>query len=131
MKRVLITVIIVICQFYAVFSQTQADDIVGYYLALTPTAKEKFKVEIFKTYNGTYDAKVIWVENPNFQQRLESLQMRNLSFDQKAAEWKNGRMVYNGNEYKVTANFANDGKLRLRGFLGISLFGKTIYWDKE
>jgi len=93
MKKILITVIIVICQFAAAFSQTRADDVVGFYLALTPTAKEKFQVEIFRTSNGTYEAKVVWVENPEFRQRLESLQMRNI--------------------------------------LGISLFGRTMYWDKE
>ena len=131
MKKILITGIIVICQFAAAFSQTRADDIVGYYLAHTPTAKEKFQVEIFRATNGTYEAKVVWVENPEFRQRLESLQMRNLSFDPRAAEWRNGKMVYDGREYNVTASFTNDGKLRLRGFLGISLFGRTMYWDKE
>jgi len=131
MKRILLAGIIVICQFTAVFSQTRADDIIGFYLALTPTAKEKFQVEIFRTSNGTYEAKVVWTENQRIKQRLETLQINNLSFDSGAKEWRNGKMAYDGSEYKLTAKFDNDGRLRLRGFLDIQFLGKTMYWDKE
>jgi len=131
MKKMLIIVFLVSVKTTIAFSQTQADDIIGYYLAHTPTAKEPFQAEFFKAPNGTYEAKVVWIENPDFRSRLESLHISNLSFDPHSSQWRNGRMMYDGKEYKVTVNFADDGRLRVQGFLGISLLGITMYWDRE
>ena len=131
MKKVLIIVLLVFVKTTIVFSQTQPDDIIGYYLAHTPTAKEPFQVEFFKAQNGTYEAKVVWIENPDFRSRLESLHISNLSFYPNSKQWKNGRMTFDGREYKVTINFTDDGRLRVQGFLGVSLLGITMYWDRE
>ena len=68
----------------------------------------------------------------------ESLQDRPLAgiefltgftYDERKTAWKGGR-IYNardGKTYKSTMVF-KDGELKVRGFVGISLFGKTDVW---
>lgn len=131
LKKILIIVLLVFVKTTIAFSQTQADDIIGYYLARTPSAQEPFQVEFFRTQDGTYEGKVVWIENPEFRSRLEDLHIRNLSFNPNSAQWQNGQMTFEGREYSVTINFTDDGRLRVRGFLGISLLGTTMYWTRE
>jgi uncharacterized protein (DUF2147 family) len=50
-----------------------------------------------------------------------------------ASRWGGGR-VYdpnNGNTYRGTITLANDNTLRLRGFIGLSLFGRTEVWTRR
>jgi len=131
LKKTLIIVFLVFVKTTIAFSQTQADDITGYYLAHTPSAKEPFQVEFFRVQNGTYEARVVWIENPDFRSRLEDLHIRNLSFNSGSTQWQNGRMTFEGREYRVTISFTDDGRLRVRGFFGISLLGRTMYWTRE
>ncbi len=51
------------------------------------------------------------------------------TYDERKAAWKGGR-IYNardGKTYKSTMVF-KEGELKVRGFVGISLFGKTDVW---
>jgi len=46
--------------------------------------------------------------------------------------WEGGR-IYNpedGDVYKATITLRPDGKLALRGYVGISLLGKSQYWER-
>jgi uncharacterized protein (DUF2147 family) len=46
--------------------------------------------------------------------------------------WEGGR-IYNpedGDTYKATITLRPDGKLALRGYVGISLLGKSQYWER-
>jgi uncharacterized protein (DUF2147 family) len=48
----------------------------------------------------------------------------------KEGTWNAGR-IYNPNDgrtYSSTLQLAADGSLRIRGFVGLSLFGKTVEW---
>ena len=133
-KYLLIVLITVLCGIYQVsvaFSQTRADDIVGYYFAYDPRTNERNQMEIFRLANGTYDAKVVWVENKSLSHQIGRTPVRNLSFDPKNDDWRNGKVTVNGKDYSMMANFTDDGRLRLRGFFGVSLLGKTVYWTKE
>jgi len=131
MKRVLITSFIVFWNIAFIFSQTKADDIKGYYYGSEPKTHDKFQMEIYKTPEGKFEGKVVWVENKNNSADVGTVQIRNLEFDSKNKEWKNGRVMYDGSEYSLTVSFTDDGRLKLRGFLGLSLFGKTMYWTKD
>ena len=47
-------------------------------------------------------------------------------------EWEGGR-IYNpedGETYKSTMKLRPDGKLEVRGYVGISLLGKSQYWER-
>ncbi|MBT3436239.1 MAG: DUF2147 domain-containing protein [Oceanospirillaceae bacterium] len=48
-------------------------------------------------------------------------------------QWKGGKIYDpgNGKSYKCTINLNADGSLDLRGFIGISLFGRTQVWRPQ
>jgi uncharacterized protein (DUF2147 family) len=53
---------------------------------------------------------------------------------QDGSEWNGGRIVdpNDGEEYKVKMELADSGhKLKVRGFIGISLFGRTQTWVRD
>ena len=131
MKGVLIAGFIVISHVTVLFSQTRADDISGYYFGSEPKTNDKFQMEIYRTSDGKYEGKVVWVENKKNSNDVGTVQIRNLEYDSRAKEWKNGKVMYEGGEYSLFVSFTNDGKLKLRGYLGISILGRTVYWTKE
>ena len=131
MKRLLIISLFAFMQTASVFSQTKADDIVGYYLASDPKTGDKLQMEVYKTPDGKYEIKIVWVENPKKSDYIGTVQFRNLAYDPKNQEWINGKVMYDGGEYSTKISFSEPGKLKVRGYLGISLLGKTVYWTKE
>ena len=49
-------------------------------------------------------------------------------------EWSGGRVVdpQSGSVYKVWIEVVDGGKrLKVRGYLGVSLFGRTQYWERQ
>jgi len=131
MNRLLIVVFIVFCQVSVIFSQTPADKIIGYYLAYDPDNGDKAQMEIYRTTEGKYEVKVVWVENVRSSRQIGRVQIRNLTYDARSISWKDGKVMYGGREYGMTVSLTDDGRLRVRGYLGISLLGKTQYWTKE
>jgi len=113
-------------------AQKQADDIVGYYYSIDPFTKEPSQNYIYKTADNTYEGKVVWVLNPKLQFRVGYVFLKNLTFYKEDNEWRDGIMFYPGKKgtYKAYMSFV-DGKLKVRGYWGISLFGMTLYWTKE
>ncbi len=94
--------------------------------------------------------RIVWLREPLFNdgrpkmdllnpdparrsQRIIGLQlMWNFSKADAANEWESGR-IYNpeeGEVYKSTMKLRPDGKLEVRGYVGISLLGKTQYWER-
>ncbi|WP_299017262.1 DUF2147 domain-containing protein [uncultured Polaribacter sp.] len=47
-------------------------------------------------------------------------------------EWSGGTILdpRNGKVYKCYILLENTNKLKLRGYIGFSMFGKTAYWDR-
>ncbi|SHM68777.1 DUF2147 domain-containing protein [Polaribacter sp. KT 15] len=47
-------------------------------------------------------------------------------------EWSGGQIIdpRNGKTYKCYIKLVNANKLKLRGYIGVSLFGKTAYWER-
>lgn len=125
-------------------SQTiHADDIVGKWLNEEGTAQ----VEIFKVGSQFY-GKIVWLKTPNDSvtglprtdkenpdPALKSkplLGLVNLSgfvFDGDD-EWEDGTIYdpKNGKTYSCKMEFENPQKLKIRGYVGISLLGRTTYW---
>lgn len=122
------------------------DNIIGEYL--TDRGGSKSKVRVQKAKNGTYMARVFWVEKPldkngnkrkdvkNPDENLRNVDIDNvllvkgLKYDAEDKEWGDAK-IYDpskGIRVNVTAEFVSDNKLKLRGtILGI---GTTIYWTK-
>ncbi|QTD38248.1 DUF2147 domain-containing protein [Polaribacter batillariae] len=47
-------------------------------------------------------------------------------------EWSGGTIIdpRNGKTYKCYIKLVAPNKLKLRGYIGVSLFGKTAYWER-
>lgn len=50
----------------------------------------------------------------------------------KGSSWEGGTILdpTKGKVYKCTLTLENNDKLKLRGFIGISLIGRTQYWER-
>jgi uncharacterized protein (DUF2147 family) len=123
----------------SVFSQTvKADDIIGTYM----TAENEGMVEITK--RGTkYYGKLTWTKtvgkldsnNPDPKQKTDKLAgkeiLKDFVFDGDD-QW-NGGTIYdpkNGKTYDCKLTPDAKGNLNVRGFIGISLIGRTSFWIK-
>ena len=119
----------------AVMSYAQkADDICGIYHSKDPFSKEGSQCEIYKAANGTYEAKVVWVENPKKKDQLGLVFMTGLTYNAKEKEYQNGKLKYPGKSgtYKTYIRLTDDKKtMKMRGYLGVSLFGLTVDWTRE
>jgi uncharacterized protein (DUF2147 family) len=52
--------------------------------------------------------------------------------EKQEGEWSGGTILdpRNGKVYKCYIQLVKPNKLKLRGYIGISLFGKTAYWER-
>lgn len=135
-----------VCASFAQELNDNADNIVGEYL--TDRGGSKSKVRVTKNAQGTYDAKVFWVEHPMDKDGNKRKDVKNpdkslrnvdidkvtlvsgLKYDAKDKEWK-GAKIYDptkGMRVNVSMRFEEKGRLKLRAtIMGI---GKTLYWQK-
>ena len=115
------------------FAQTKPDDIVGYYLNEDPFSGAISQIYIYNAGNGTYEGIVIWTKDEDRKQFEGLVFMKGLTFNAKENEWENASMTYPGKKGTFSAymRLEKDGLLRVRGYWGVSLLGKTVYWHKE
>ena len=138
MKSIVFTVLILLfCQNIvkgqSVFGKWQSID--------SKTGKAEAIIEIYKDKNKAY-AKVVDILNPDDKDKIciyckgENKDKPILGMvivnglKEKGAVWSGGKILdpKNGNYYKCYITLVNNSKLKLRGFIGISLFGRTEYW---
>lgn len=145
-KRALIVFAVILSSVVAGFGQAhKADDILGTWLNEEATGK----IQLYKE-NGKYYGKVVWLKEMNDkvtgkprtdkENPVESLRsapllglinMKDFSFDGKS-EWSGGTIYdpKNGKTYKCYIRFENPNKLKVRGYIGVSLIGRNTYWTK-
>ncbi len=148
MKRIITSIFTMMGLFLltstGLFAQTyQADDIVGTWL----NEEETGQVEIFKV-GSNYYGKIVWLkvtldsitgkprtdkENPDpVEQKKPLIGLVNLKgFEFNGDdEWKKGSIYdpKNGKTYSCYMKFVEPEKLKIRGYVGISLLGRTTYW---
>ena len=132
MKKSILTFVFILLG-TSVFAQ-KADDICGIFHSVDPFSKEGSQCMIYKAADGTYEAKVVWVENPKKKNQLGLVFMTGLTYNAKENEYQNGKLKYPGKKgtYKTYIKMVNDKKtLKMRGYLGVSLFGMTVDWTCE
>jgi uncharacterized protein (DUF2147 family) len=132
-------------------AQSKADRVCGLFYAASPDNGEGSQVQIYKTKNGTYEGKVVWMEYPNHpngeprrdvknpdpekrnQTNVGIVIMKGFTYNEANDEWENGS-VYNpasGKTYRSYMKLDADGKLKIRGYLGFFFFFKTVVWTRE
>lgn len=132
MKKILSTIIVLVWAFIG-FAQNP-DAICGIYHSVDPFSKEGSQCRVYKADDGTYEAKVIWVENPKKKNQIGLVFMTGLTYNAKDNEYQNGKLKYPGKSgtYKTFIRLVNDGNtMKMRGYLGVSLFGMTVEWTRE
>lgn len=121
------------------------DELLGIWL----TGSKNGKVEIYK--NGTtYQGKIIWLQEPNdpatgkpktdVKHPDKNLHQRPLmglvnlwGFKFKGDQtWENGHIYdpKNGKEYKCVITMKDKNTLDVRGYIGITLIGRTDVWTR-
>ena len=109
------------------------------------TEKKDGRVKFFRAKNGTYQGILVWdasdkdgtkkdTKNPDPAMRnrpvVGIVLMWHLTF--KDNEYEDSR-VYDpdsGKTYKVEARVERDGRLKVHGYVGISVFGSSEHWTR-
>ncbi|MDL2296708.1 DUF2147 domain-containing protein [Bacteroidales bacterium OttesenSCG-928-B11] len=133
MKKSIFLTILLCSLYLGISAQQKAEDIIGYYLVEDPFIKEKSQIHIYKAGNGKYEAKVVWVENPEKKHHIGLLFLYDLEYDKDKNEWNKGRVKYPGKSgtYRINMSFSDSKTMKVRGYWGVSMFGMTLYWSKE
>lgn len=107
------------------------------------TGKPEAIIEVFKENNKAY-AKIIDILNPedkdtvcvNCKGKNKNKPILGLTIldglIEDGDEWSGGIIIdpKNGNNYKCYLKLIDASNLKIRGYIGISLFGRTEYWKR-
>ena len=126
------------------YSQNKADDITGNWLT---GGKEPAKIQIYKS-GEKFSGKIVWLKNPieNGKQRVDAnnpdkakrsnpiiglVMFTGFKFDGND-EWKGGDIYdpESGKTYSSYLYLKDKNTLKVRGYVGISLFGRTETWAR-
>ncbi|MDX6746116.1 DUF2147 domain-containing protein [Polaribacter sp. PL03] len=138
MKKTLFTFL-----FIAVTVSINSQTIFGKWNSKTDAGEVDSVLEIYKKDGKAY-AKVVEIMNPARKKALcvdcegeykdkPILGLNILSgLEKDDDEWSGGTIVdpRNGKTYQCYIKLVKPNKLKLRGYIGVSLFGKTAYWER-
>ena len=141
MKKLLFYILILACTNVL---QAQHSSILGKWKAIDDhTGKPLSIIEIFEKHNKIY-GKVIEIYNPKNKPTkcikcegedknkpiLGLIVIKGLT--KEGNEYTNGKILdpKHGKLYKCSISFESKDKLKVRGYLGIELIGRTQYWDR-
>ena len=146
MKR-LAVILIAIALAFSSFSQSNAEKICGTYLVIEKS--EVSKVKVTRKSNGDFEGKIVWMKNPYFEDGSPKTDIKNpdpnkrntpadkivllhnFKYNASDDEWSGE--IYNpveGDMYKAYAKFESPKKLKVRGYVGLPIFGRSMYWTK-
>lgn len=101
-------------------------------------------IEVYKKGGKAY-AKIVQVTDPTKQDAVcdkctgKNKNVKIVGMDiltglsKDGDEWSGGTIVdaRDGKEYKCFIKLVNKNKLKIRGYIGFSLFGKTVHWYRN
>ncbi len=124
-------------------AQVKADDIAGTWLT---HGDKPAKILIYKT-GGKFNGKIVFLQEPleNGKPKVDSKNpdkakqnqpllglelLSGFSFD--TDEWNNGKIYdpESGKTYSCTISLKDKNTLKVRGYIGISLLGRTETWTR-
>ena len=138
-----------ICLSFLCQSQSKYD-IEGIWLEEEGQSKIKiFSLETEK-YGTMFGGRIIWLAEPfteegeikrdtknpdpklKNQKILGSIIMKSLTYESKKGHWSGGSIydARNGKTYSVEITMKDNNTLNLRGYLGVSLIGRTTTWTR-
>ena len=143
MKHLIIALAIIGMLLPIALAAVKADDITGIWFNDEKTSK----IQIYRTTSGSYAGKIVWLKEPNDaknqprkdvenpDKKLQSRALMNLvilsglEFNGKN-QWKGGKIYdpKSGKTYSCKAELDGANTLKLRGYIGVSLIGRTAAW---
>ncbi len=138
-----------ICLFLVLFSasargQVKADDIIGYWQT---KGKNPAKIQIYKT-GDRYNGKIVWLKEPN-ENGVAKTDKKNPDKARQSRpivgteilsgfrfdgddEWNDGKIYdpESGKTYSCYITLKNKQTLKVRGYIGVSLLGRTEQWTR-
>lgn len=126
-------------------AQKPADRITGTWV----TSNKDGRVRITQRENGKYYGKLVWtknkrgddsldrdIHNPDPDKRDRTVRgitlLKGLTYNAEEALWEGGK-IYDPNKgktYKCYVEILNPDKLKVRGYVGFSMMGRSTYWQR-
>jgi uncharacterized protein (DUF2147 family) len=131
--------------FYSMVFAQNSEDVTGVWL----NQSAEGKIKIFKV-NDLLFGNLIWLKNPNNENGKPKLDNKNpdatkanrklqglliltgFHWDQANKHWNDGEIYdpKSGKTYKCSLTLQNKDELHIRGYIGISLLGRTDTWTR-
>ncbi|HNT52019.1 MAG TPA: DUF2147 domain-containing protein [Candidatus Syntrophosphaera sp.] len=112
-------------------------------------AEKTSKIQIYKTTSGSFAGKIVWLKEPNNEAGKPKVDDKNPDKDLRSRpllnlvivkgltakgnnKFDNGTIYdpKSGNTYSSKAELTGPNTMKLRGFIGISLVGRTEVWTR-
>lgn len=140
MRKNVMTCLLVFVSIFAL----QAQSVLGKWKTVDDeTGKEKSIVEIYEKNGLIYGKLVELLEEKNKNAVCSACSGKNKNkpylgliiitdLKKDGDEWSGGKILDPkiGKEYKCNMTLENSNKLKVRGYVGISLIGRTQYWQR-
>lgn len=123
---------------------TEADKIIGVW----EVGSGKARVKITK-YGEKFGGKLVWLKEPNYADGTKKVDKNNpdeakrtvpllgytnlLGFTYKGKSEYDGGTIYdpeNGNTYNCLISLEDDNTIKVRGYVGVQIFGRTDTWKR-
>ncbi len=144
-KRITIALLtLLISPFFSISQSNEADKIIGTWLV----GSGKAHISIYK-YADKYAGKIIWLRDPLNEQGKPKVDKNNpdaskrntplmgmvnmIGFKYEGNKaWKDGTIYdsESGKTYSCNIKMSNDNTLEVRGYVGISMIGRTDTWKR-
>lgn len=145
--RTVFTLMLLLVSAFVLQAQDAGDKVVGTWLNGEGTGK----IQIYRTTSGHYAGKIVWLKepidsetgkpkldkrNPDKTKRevptLGLINMRLFKYNPQDKVWEHGKIYdpKNGKEYSCKMELSDDNTLKVRGYIGISLIGRTDTWTR-
>ncbi len=144
MKPILL-IILALAMLVPIALLAETYNIEGYWFNSEKTSK----IQVYKTTSGHYAGKIVWLKEPNDEngvpkvdnknpdKSLRSRALMNLVILRALASKGNNKYdsgtIYDpksGNTYSCKAEITGPNTMKMRGFIGISLVGRTEVWTR-
>ena len=145
MKRCLFWIIFLLLVIGGKAMAEEADAIVGEWY----TEENKALVQIYKD-DGVYNGKIVWLKEPKNDDGSEKLDTNNPDESKRGnpiiglnlvngfvyqgnGKWGDGTIYDpdNGKTYSCKMQLKEENSLKVRGFIGVSLIGRTQVWVRK
>jgi uncharacterized protein (DUF2147 family) len=146
-KNLILTFSLVFIYLFSNAQKTEeADKVKGFWY----TEDNKSLVKVYRAKNGKYYGKITWLKNPTEDDGSAKVDNENpdpkkreepligllilKGFDYKGDGVYKGGTIYdpdNGKTYNCIMTMTSDEKMDIRGYIGISLIGRTTVWNRK